>query len=610
MPTCEIPEVESGLNQVGQVSEAGEVANIKRRLAAVAFADVAGFSRLMAINEVETLRGWKYLQTEILEPHAERQGGRVVEMAGDALLFEFPSAVDAVRWAVDVQRAAKSRENASDSFALSIRIGVNVDDVIVDDGALRADGVNIAARIHQAAEPGQVAVTALVRDLVINRLTVTFRDLGARPMKNIPRPVHIFAIQWSEAGAANSSFQPYLQWSTRPTMAVLPFRNIGGTQDDSYFGDGITEDIITGLSRSRCFYVIARTSALRYRDRGKDLRQIASELDVRYILDGSVRRRATGLRINAELVDVVANRHVWAERFDGANADLFEFQDRIVARIVGSLESRVQAVEVARVRERPTKSLDAYDCVLIALSQLYQFTEDSFRSTGEALERAIVLDPHYAQAYAYAAWRLNFWVGEGRSSDAETDKARALQLSQRAIEFDPEDAFALTVAGHLLAFFGGRSDEALELFDSALSIDENSAFAWGLSALSYAYLGQADEALERLRNVWRLSPFDPLNFYFWIVAGIAEFVAGRYDEAVAWLRKSRRANPRFIACQRMLTAALAQSGDVEGASAMAKELLAAEPWFQISELVAWYPLAREEDLQRFEAGLRTAGLPE
>lgn len=597
------------MSRVDRGSGVQEASNIKRRLAAVAFADVAGFSRLMAIDEVETLRGWKSLRTEILEPYADRQGGRVVEMAGDALLFEFSSAVDAVRWAVDVQRAAKSRENAADAFALSLRIGVNVDDVIVDGSALRADGVNIAARIHQAAEPGQVAVTAVVRDFVINRLPVAFRDLGTPPMKNIPHPVHLFAIQWSEDGKTDSVFQPYLQWSTRPTMAVLPFRNIGGTQDDSYFGEGITEDMITGLSRSRAFYVIARTSTLRYRDRSKDLRQIAGELDVRYVLDGSVRRRATGLRINAELIDVVANHSVWAERFDGANTDLFEFQDRIVARIVGSLEPRVRAVEVERAREHPTKNLDAYDCVLVALSHLYQFTEESFRIGGESLVRAIALDPHYAQAYAYSAWRLNFWVGEGRSQDSKKDKARALELSQRAIELDPEDAFALAVAGHLLTFFGGKADDALELFDNALTLDENSAFAWGLSALTYAYLGRADEALERLRNVSRLSPFDPLNFYFWIVAGIAEFVAGRYAEAVTWLRKSKRANPRFIACQRMLTAALAQSGDVEAARAMANELLEAEPSFRVSELVAWYPLSRAADLERFKAGLHAAGLP-
>jgi adenylate cyclase len=584
--------------------------HIDRRLAAIVFADIAGFSRHLSKYELETLRRWKALRLEVMEPYATQDGGRVVEMAGDALLLEFPSAVNALRWAIDVQRATASRHDASDPPALSLRIGINVEDVIVDGGLLQGDGVNIAARIHQAAEPGQIVVTAAVREYVSNRLPVIFHDLGTPPLKNIVRPVHVLAVEWSESGAPNAADQPYLQWSTRPTMAVLPFRTIGEDESDSYFGEGITEDIITGLSRSRFLYVIARTSTLRYRERTKDLRQIAGELDVRYVLDGSVRRRETSLRINSELIDVATNRPIWARRFDGANDNLFEFQDRIVAEIVGSLEPRVHAFEVARARTRPTESLDAYDCVLKAISQLYLFTDESYEESGALLDRAIALDPSYAQAHAYLAWRLNFWVGEGRSFDPKADKARALSASRRAIELDPEDAFALTVAGHIVSFFGKRPLEGLDLLESALQLNENSAFAWGMSALTCAYQARPDEALERLRNVWRLSPFDPLNFYFWIVAGIAEFIAGRYGEAIAWLRKSKRANPRFIACLRMLAASLALSGDESAARLVAEELLAIEPSFQVSTFLAWYPLTRADDLSRLGAGLRGAGLPD
>jgi tetratricopeptide (TPR) repeat protein len=262
------------------------------------------------------------------------------------------------------------------------------------------------------------------------------------------------------------------------------------------------------------------------------------------------------------------------------------------------------------LRGRPTDSLDAYDCVLKAVSQLYLFTDESFEETEELLERAIALDPGYAQAHAYKAWRLLFWYGEGRSRDPQGDRVRGLEAAQKAIALDPEDAFALTVAGHLTSFFDGKPDEALELFERALEINKNSAFAWALSALTLAYQGRADEALERLRNAWRLSPFDPLNFYFWIVAGIAEFVAGRYVEAVAWLRKSRRANPRFAPSHRTLAASLALMGDEAGARLAGQGLLAVEPTFRISAFVAWYPLQRPADLSRLEAGLRTAGLPE
>jgi adenylate cyclase len=583
--------------------------NIKRRLAAVAFADVAGFSRLIALNDVETLRRWKELRTDVMEPHMERHGGRVTQMAGDAVLVEFGSVVNAVRWAADVQRAQQRGGNEQDPFALQLRIGINVEDVIDDDGVLQGDGVNIAARIHQAAEPGQIVVTASVREYVLNRLPLEFHDLGTPPMKNIARPVRVFAIKWLEGEKGDPIAQPYLQWSSRPTVAVLPFRTIGGIDEDSYFGDGITDEIITGLSRSHSLYVIARNSTLRYRDRTKDLRQIASELDVRYLLDGSVQRQGKRLRINTELTDVVANRPIWAQRFEGSTDNLFEFQDRIAASILGSMEPRVHAVEAARVGDRPTESLDAYHCVLKAMSRLYFFTEESYRQAGELLERAIVLDPSYAQAYAYLAWWLNFRIGEGWSLDPDGDRARALSVSQRAIELDTEDPFALAVAGHILAFVGGKPTEAIDLFDKALALNQNSAFAWGLSALTLAYLGRGDEALERLQNVWRLNPFDPLNFYFWIIAGIAQFVANRYDEAIVWLRKCRRTSPRFIACLRMLAASLALSGDEAGAQAVGQELLAIEPSFRVTTFVSWYPM-RQNDLARLEAGLRAAGLPE
>ena len=598
-----------------QMELAGEArieapSSIKRRLAAIAFADVAGFSRLIALDDVETLRRWKELRTEVMEPRMERHGGRVTQMAGDAVLVEFGSVVNAVRWAAEVQRAQRGGQNEADPFALQVRIGINVEDVIDDDGILQGDGVNIAARIHQAAEPGQIVVTAAVRDYVMNRLPLTFHDLGTPPMKNIVRPVHVFMVEWVEGKKSDLVAQPYLQWSSRPTIAVLPLRTIGGTDDDSYFGDGITDEIITGLSRSHSFYVIARSSTLRYRDRAKDLRQIASELDVRYLLDGSVQRQGTRLRISTELMDVAANRPIWSERFEGSTHNLFEFQDRIAASILGSIEPRVRAVEVARVGDRPTESLDAYHCVLRAMSLLYFFTEESYRRAGELLERAIVLDPSYAQAHAHLAWWLNFRIGEGWSLDPEGDRARALVVSQHAIELDREDPFTLTVAAHILSFIGKRPEEAIELFDQALALNQNSAFAWGLSALTLSYLGHPDDALERLQNVWRLNPFDPLNFYFWIVAGIAEFVAGRYDEAIAWLRKCRRANPRFIACLRVLAASLAISGDEAGAQAVGQELLAIEPSFRVSTFVSWYPLRRPDDLARLAAGLRAAGLPD
>jgi class 3 adenylate cyclase len=249
----QMTEVEPGREEAAVSSS-----SIKRRLAAVAFADVAGFSRLMALNDVETVRRWKDLRMQILEPHMVRQGGRVAEIAGDAVLVEFPSVVNAVRWAADVQRSSHQSSNASDPLAVRVRIGINVEDLIDDDGILQGDGVNIASRIHQAAEPGQIVVTAAVRDFVMNRLPVAFHDLGTPPMKNIVRPIRVFAVEWTDSGKLSVDW-PYLQWSSHPTVAVLPFRTIGGHNEDSYFGEGITDEIITELSRNRSLFVIART---------------------------------------------------------------------------------------------------------------------------------------------------------------------------------------------------------------------------------------------------------------------------------------------------------------------------------------------------------------
>ena len=582
--------------------------HLNRRLAAIAFADVVSFSRLVAENEAGTLQRWKELRLKILEPHVEQQGGRIAGIAGDALLIEFPSAVNSVRWAVDVQRALTSAKNGTEG--LSLRIGINVEDIIDDDGLLQGDGVNIAARIHQVAEPGQIVVAASVRDYVRGRLPVRFYDLGVPALKNIARPVRVYGVEWIEAVDNKTSVQPYLQWSSRPTVAVMPFRNVGGTKADSYFGEGITEDIIAGLSQSRALYVIARMSTLRYHDRAISTTQIGHELGVRYVLDGSVRRLGARLRITAEMVDVAGNRPIWTDRYDGTDDDLFAFQDKIVTSIVNSLEPQLQTAELARVRGRPTESFDAYDCVLRAVSQLYMFTDDSFRSSGELLERAINLDPDYAQAYLYKAWRLNLCFGEGRSTDYETDRAQALEASQIAVTLDPEDALASAVRGHLLSYLERRLDDASELFDRALSRNQNSVIAWALSALTCSYSGAPDQAVERLRNAWRLSPFGPLDFLLLNIAGITEFVGGRYAEAAAYLSKSYRANPRFVSTQRMLAASLIYTGDKERAHGHAMEVLAGEPGFRVGPFLLWYPLRRQEDLERLGQALRAAGLPD
>jgi TolB-like protein len=452
-------------------------------------------------------------------------------------------------------------------------------------------------------------VTGAVRDFVWNKMPVTVADMGEQKLKNITRPVHAYRIETQDTAAGIPvRSQPHLSWTKRPAVAVLPFRNLSGNPEEEYFGEGITEDIISGLARSHSLYVIARNSTLRYRDRQMDAREIAAELGVRYIVQGSVRRWASRLRISSELVDAVSNRTVWADKFDGADNEIFEFQDRIAASIVGTLEPRVYEVEAARAFEKPTESLDAYDCVLRALSLLYTFNDDDIAEAGRYLQRAVTLDPLYAQAHAYLAWWHNLRTGP--SNDPAADAEKAWRASATAVELDPNDSFCLSVAGHIQGFLRKNLETAADMFDRALQLNENSAFAWGVSGSTYSFLGRPDEALDRLRNARRLSPFDPMNFFFCTVAGLAEFVAGRYDQAIGWLRKAERLNARFAACQRTLAASLALSGDTEAASAVASNLLAIAPRFRVSVFTSWYPLRREDDLRRLATGLRLAGLPE
>lgn len=588
------------------------MAETTRRLAAVAFADVAGWSRLVEQNDVETLRAWKALRSEVIEPGIREHGGRLLEIAGDSVLVEFPSAVAAVSWALEVQRASRDSVEKGDGIELLLRIGINVEDVIVDDdGKLIGDGVNIASRVHQLAAPGETMVTAAVRDYARNKVRAAFTDLGSRDLKNISRRVHVYRLTEANAGSdARAESRLPASWQRRPSIAILPFQNSGGDPHQDYFGEGITEDIITALSRTRSLFVIARNSTLRYRDSQNDLGQIAQDLGVRYVLQGSVRRVEAYLRISSALVDVPRNRAIWAEKFDGASDALFEFQDRIATSIVGAIEPKVYEAEWQQVLTKPTDSLDAYDCVLRALPLFNAFDTAKLHEAGSFLDRALALDPDYAQAHAYKAWHYVLRIAESRSTDIAPDAASARHHALRAINLDPNDALVLAVAGHVHSLLHRQPETGAQLFDRALELNENSAFAWGMSGLTYCYLGEPEQGLDRFARALRLSPFDPL-IHFWLAGnGLAEFLAGRYADALPWLHKARHVNPRFLAAMRHLITCLAHNDQRTEAQAVARELLALEPAFRVSTLASWYPLRPRQNLERYLSGLREAGLPD
>ncbi|WP_319545290.1 adenylate/guanylate cyclase domain-containing protein [Ruegeria conchae] len=582
-----------------------------RRLAVVAFADVAGFSRLMAEDDVWTSNQWRSLREDMLLPLLKQHDGRLVETVGDAILVEFSSVVAALKWAVDAQNKSHSMKQSAPHENLQLRIAVNVEDVLVSHGNILGDGVNIASRIHDAAAPGQIVATGLVRELAGSKINVRFRDIGTPRLKNINRIIHLFQVVPLESSSSESAslHQPFIEWTSRPTVAVLPFRASSGHEMEEYFGSGITEDIISGLSRSHAFHVIARASTLRFAKRSIDLQEIASQLGVNYVMDGSVRRQGNRLRITAELVDVALNRSIWSESFDGTAEDLFDFQDTIVAAVVGSFEPRLNAHGIERVRNRSTHSLDAYDCVLKAASELYRFTDEGYHQSGIALQRAMELDPTYARAYAYSAWRLNYLVGEERSDNPERDKLLAVEHARHSIALDPDDPFCQVVAGHLTSLIEGDPHQAMSMFDLALSLDQNNALGWATSGVTLSYLGRRDEAIPRFQNAFKLSPFDTLNFTWWTGVGIAEFSSGNYAEAISWLQKARQVNSRFIATLRILAASLAMDGQEQKARAVGAEILRLDKDFSVDRFVSWYPFVRREDKLALKSGLFIAGLP-
>lgn len=578
---------------------------ILRRLAAIAFADVIGWSQLVEADARAAVLSWKTTRANVIEPNVPIFGGRLIELTPERLFVEFPSAVDAVRWAVDLQARLTSRRKDDSSNQIRMRVGINVEDFIVDEGRVIGEGVNIAASIQQSATDEEIIVTGSVRDLVSHKTSVHYQPLGERQARNLDRPLSLFKVVPGSEELNRPWLQPHLMWDYRPTVAVLPFGTEGGDAD-SYFGDGITEEIIASVSLNRSLFVIARNSTLRYKNASVSTRQVAAELGVRYVLTGQVRRAAKRLRINVELVDAAADRVIWSERYKGGDDDVFGFQAQIAASIAGAIDPFVKEAEVARIRG--TDSFSAYDCVLRGSSMLFNFRPEQFDLAGDYFKRAIELDPTYAQAHAHLAWWYNFRVGEGRTSDFAEDTAQADELSLRAVQLDRRDAWILSVAGHIQSFLKKRYTAALDLFDQALELNPNCTSAWARSATTLAYLGRGEDSLSRVRNAIRLSPFDPETFAFFTTNGTAAFVIGRYDEAIGWLGKARRLNMRYKAALRLMIGALALSGEIAEADELALELLGSEPDFSVRRFGSWYPL-KEPHLGKLLEGLRLAGLP-
>ena len=615
---------------------------VQRRLAAILSADVKGYSRLMGEDEVATVRTLTAYR-EVMAALIRERSGRVVDATGDNVLAEFASVVDALECAVALQRELKSRNAQLPApRRLEFRIGINLGDVIVEGERIYGDGVNIAARVEGLAEPGGISISGAVYDQVKKKLALTYEPRGEHVVKNIREPVRVYRVlgepeptgpgpritrivgrlAWRRAtlllglvllvaagGAAVWSLYsrwrpPGFELPDRPSVAVLPFENMSGDAGQEYFGDGITEDLITGLSKLSGLFVIARNSVFAYKGRAVKPAQVSRELGVRYVLEGSVRKAGNRVRITAQLVDAATGYHVWAERYDRDLKDVFALQDEVTQKIVGVLAVKLTAPEKDRLGRAPTRNVEAYDYVLRGLEYHRRTTKEANAEARKMFARAVELDPEYAMAYSAMGWtHLQAWQLQW-SRDPETLQ-RAFELAQKAIVRDDSLAGPHDLLGQVY-LWKKEHERAIAQAERAVALAPNNADSYETLAEVLAWSGRADEAIEDIKQAMRLDPQYPF-FYLWTL-GHAYYLTGRSDEAIATFRKLLARNPNFVPAHAFLAVLYGERGLEEDARS---EWAAAErlsPQASVESLRQRMPYKNEKDLERVLAAMRKGGL--
>lgn len=584
--------------------EAGN--KVERRLTAILAADVVGYSRLMGADEVGTLAALNAHRRDLIDVKIAEHQGRIVRLTGDGMLVEFPSVVNAVACAAAVQRGMAERNaDVPTERRIEFRVGVNLGDVIVEGADIFGDGVNVAARLEGIAQPGGIAVSGTVRDHIGNRLDIAFDDTGDHTLKNIERPVRVYSVR---VKSGEHAAHPALPLPDKPSIAVLPFKNLSGEPEQEYFADGMVEDITAALSRVRSFFVIACNSTLTYKGRAVNVQQASRELGVRYVLAGSVRRVRDRVRITAQLIDAVTAAHLWADHYDGIVQDVFELQDQITTNVVGAIEPSIRAAEIERARRKRPESLDAYDLVMQALPHVWSLDHLSNEKATRLLEDALHLDPAYPMALSLFAWCRGQRVVYGWSRDPDAEREEAIRKAQTAADLAEEDPFVLTVLGAALTITR-QYQAGLLAVEKALALDPNSAWAWSRSGYLQIQFDRPDKAIDHFEKAIRLSPFDPLIFNSHFGIGMAHFVAGRYGDCVNWCEKALLANPKAIWINRTLAAAYVFTGQRKEAELSVRRLLDGYPGLTIPAVrsaQAWRPRV----LDRLSEGLKQAGLPE
>lgn len=583
---------------------------MERRLAAILAADVVGYSRLVEVDESGTLAALKVRRQDILEPLVAKHHGRVFKMMGDGVLVEFASAINAVQCAIDLQEEMTAANSAlpTDRFIM-LRIGINLGDIVVEEGDLFGGGVNVAARLETLAEPGGICLAGAVYDQVRNRLPVEFIDSGTQTLKNVAEPVRVYRIK----GAAGHQFaiaSVALPLPAQPSVAVLPFDNMTGDPDQVHFVDGIVEEITAALSRVRSFFVIARNSAFIYRNRSVGVAEVARQLGVRYLVEGSVRKSGSRVRISTQLIDASTGNHLWAERNEGDIAEVFDLQDRISTSVVGAIEPQIRLAEVERARRKRPEKLEAYDFVMRAMPNVWALTRVGSTEALHLLGESLRLDPEYPLALALASWCYAQQVVYQWADRPDEARDEGLRLARVALEHDSSDPMVLTALGAAETVLVRDLDSAAIHINKALALDPNFAWAWSRSGWVNSYLGDSAKAIAHFEKAMRLSPFDPFIFACYHGIGMSHFTEGRYEDAALWIEKGIRERPNLVWQYRTFAAALAQLGRIDEARAAADLLMQHYPHLSISEFIAAVPRKGDDVLARLADGLRKAGVPE
>jgi TolB-like protein len=580
---------------------------VQIRLAAILAADVVSYTRLMDTDEAGTLSRLKLLRSEIFDPKTEEFGGRIFKNTGDGALAEFGSSVDAVQCAVEIQRALAVRNaEAREDQQLILRIGISQGDVIVDADDLFGNGVNVAARMEGLAEPGGICISGNVQEHIGNTLDIALEDLGEQSVKNIDRPVRCYRVHLEPDDATKAPSPPL---PDKPSIAVLPFQNMSGDAEQEYFADGIAEDIITALSRFSWFFVIARNSSFSYKGTSPNIRRVAQELGVQYVLEGSVRKAANRVRVTAQLIDALTGRHVWAERYDRELTDIFAVQDEITSSITGAVAPSFVSAEARRIERKVPESFDAWDYAIRGNWHLWHLGKRHLAEAKRLFQAAIDLDPSSSMALSGLAMVHSYEVVWGWADDPAKSRVMADEMAQRAVAADDNDAWAHAAIANV--FMHKRQNaESMEACRRALDLNPNLALAEGFLALGHGWFGDYDEAVLHADVAARLSPRDPAQAWWHLARVSAAFVTGRYEEQVEWGRKMTAATPDHPGGWRMLAVGCAYLDRMDEARAAIQQLLRLVPHITVEQVRASGPGVQPQDLDRLLEGLRKAGLPE